>query len=470
MPSAAAVSEAHYRRQIPQLAGSPNGRRRAEVLGEFFRCGGFPTGADEEWRFSDLDALRRTEYRAYPPLSGPPRAEREEGVPAWTREFGHRVLSSEGRCFDLAAGRRSPELHFAALTLPGSEDGEAAEAAVLPPWFGPGWPGGGEAANGTGAALGASLRRSLDRHPLELLNAALAGGGFRVSVGAGVEEAEPILLYSKRRDTGDGHPRMLHPRSVIELAPGSRATVIEAHDGASETGGWTNPTTLCRVGADAELHFVRLELETGNLIHTSRTTFRLGRNARVFSTVLSLGEAQVRDDQAAVLTDPGAEADFAGLFLGRGISKADQHTLAVHVARNSASRQLFKNVLTDRARAVFDGRVVVAPGAIGTDARQTNRNLLLSDAARVHTKPRLEINADDVRCAHGAAIGRLDEEALFYLRSRGLGRMDSRQLLLRAFAGEVVERVPVPAVRELAEAGLSRLREDRSAATGALSP
>ena len=154
--------------------------------------------------------------------------------------------------------------------------------------------------------------------------------------------------------------------------------------------------------------------------------------------------------------------DLEGLFLGVEAAKADQHTLAIHAARHTTSRQLFKNVLSDEATAVFDGKVVVAPGAIGTDASQANRNLLLSQKAAVHTRPRLEINADDVKCAHGAAIGRLDEDALFYLRSRGLGRMDSHEILVRGFAGEVVEKVPVAAVRGLAKDGLTRVRESRS--------
>ena len=408
------VAEACYAGQIP--GGAPE---RSEAVRQFFRDGGFPTGADEEWRFSDLDALGRTEYRRGPV----PAAPEPDDLPGWIEEFGQRVLLSEGACFNAGETRRASELAFGALSLP-------------------------EAQSGNGVAV--------PRNPLETLNSALFDCGFRVRIGRGFE-AEPILLYSLRREHSGKRPRMLHPRSVVALEPGSRATVIEAHDGGS--GGWTNPSTVCRVGEGAELRYVRLELETGNIIHTARTTFDLGRNARVSSTVLSLGGGQTRDDTAAVLASEGAEAELSGLFLGLDARKADQHTLAVHAAPHCASRQLYKNVLAGRSRAVFDGKVVVAPGAIGTDASQTNRNLLLSDGARVHTKPRLEINADDVKCAHGAAIGRLDEEALFYLRSRGLGRMDSRELLVRAFAGEVIEGVPVAAARELAERGLARIRQ-----------
>ena len=249
---------------------------------------------------------------------------------------------------------------------------------------------------------------------------------------------------------------------MIELSPESRATIIEAHDGDSATAGWTNPSTLCRVGRDAELRYVRLELETGAIVHTGRVTFELARNARVHSTVLSLTRSRSRTDTTAMLNAEGAEAALDGLFLGVGEAKADQHTLAVHAARNTTSRQLFKNVLADEAGAVFDGKVMVAPGASGTDASQSNRNLLLSDDARVHTRPRLEILNDDVKCAHGAAIGRLDEDAMFYLRSRGLGPKDAREMLVEAFAGEVIEKLPAPPLRELAESGLRRIRASRS--------
>ena len=439
--AAPATVEAHYLDEIPVREGDRYALRRREAVHEFFQSGGFPTARDEDWRFSDLDALGRTGYRRYPAPGGRPAPPE---LPDWVSEFEHRVLLSDG------IARNEDAIH----------GGNGVRIGVLPPvpsadepddW---GFVAPRAAANGAGVDLDAPLR-----HPLEVLNAGLFDCGFRVRVEGG-RDAGPVLLHSGRRDTG--HPAMLHPRSVIELAPGSRLTVVEAHDGASETAGWTNPSTLCRVGEDAELRYVRVELETGNIAHTGRVTFRLARHARVHSTVLSLTGGKSRTDTTAVLTAEGAEVEMDGLFLGVEKAKADQHTLAIHAARHTTSRQLFKNVLADEATAVFDGKVVVAPGAIGTDASQSNRNLLLSKQAAVHTRPRLEINADDVKCAHGAAIGRLDEDALFYLRSRGLGRMDSHEILVRGFAGEVVEKVPVEAVRALAAAGLQRVRESRS--------
>lgn len=442
MVEASAV-ETHYLDEIPLRAGDRYAVRRMEAVRGFFQAGGFPTARLEDWRFSDLDELGRTGYRRYSdlPTIGSPEADE---LPGWVSDFGCRVLLSEGR--PLNATEFHPRNGLDVRDLPPVPAGEEEHdwGFVAP----------GAAPEGTQADLDAPLR-----HPLEMLNSGLFDCGFLVKVARG-EDAGPVLLYSLRRDIG--HPAMLHPRSVIELAPGSRLTVIEAHDGDSATVGWTNPSTVCHVGEDAELRYLRVELETGNLAHTGRVTFQLARNARVRSTVLSLTGGKSRTDTAAILTAEGAEAELDGLFLGVEKAKADQHTLAIHAARHTTSRQLFKNVLSDEATAVFDGKVVVAPGAIGTDATQANRNLLLSKKAAVHTRPRLEINADDVKCAHGAAIGKLDEDALFYLRSRGLGRMDAREIMVRGFAGEIVEKVPVEAVRRLAAEALKRVRESRS--------
>ena len=415
------TAEAHYLGQVP----AEDVDRRRTAIRRFFAAGGFPTAALEDWRFSNLDGLQRTAWRR-------PAPEHAGEAPEWTADFEHRVLLSGG--VPLTADYHEDGLALGELQL-----GDADR-----------WAGFEE----SGAGIDVSLC-----HPLEVLNSGLFDCGFRVRLEAG-REAGPLLLYSLGGDGGE--PTMRHPRSLIELAPNTSLTVFEVHDGFFGSPGWTNPSTLCRLGENSRLRYVRVERETGDIAHTGRVTFRLERHARVHSTVLSLAGGTSRTDTTAVLAAEGAEAELEGLFLGVGKAKADQHTLAIHAARHTTSRQLFKNVLSDEASAVFDGKVVVAPGAIGTDASQANRNLLLSTKAAVHTRPRLEINADDVKCAHGAAIGRLDEDALFYLRSRGLGRMDSREILVRGFAGEVVEKVPVEAVRALAAAGLQRIRESES--------
>ncbi len=393
--------EAHYLGQVP--AGSPE--RRARVR-DFFAAGGFPTARREDWRFSGLDGLGKVAWTRLPSEPAAP--------PAWTEGFERRAILGDG----------------VPLTPERDADGLSVSAAASDPAATPA-PG-----------------------PLDALGEGLSDCGFRVRLARG-REAGPVLLYSRRSAGGSA---MLHPRSLIEVEPGASLTVVEAHDGACADPGWTNAATVCRVGDNARLRYVRVELETGAIAHTGRVTFQLGRDARAHSTALSLTGGVSRTDAVALLAEAGAEIDLEGLFLGVGAAKADQHTLAVHEARHTTSRQLFKNVLADKSSAVFDGKVVVAHGAIGSDASQSNRNLLLSGDARVHTHPGLEIHADDVKCAHGAAIGKLDPDALFYLRSRGLGRLDSREMLVRAFAGELVDKIPEEPIRALAGAALARVR------------
>lgn len=433
-------AEPHYLDCAGRAAAGAEETRRRRLVEEFFARGGFPTAADEDWRHSGLD-LTKTLYRPFqgsPPANGAP--------PGWTEAFTDAVQLRNGLVESVSAapgGGVSVEAF--------GRGGGALSPSVA--GFGEDGAGAGSRGNGAGADADGELA-----HPLETLNAALSDCGARLEVPAGADC--PTVLFHSSRSREPGAERMLHPRFVVELGAGSRAVVIEAHEGGrgGADSGWTNPSSLCRVGANAELHYLRLDREPERVAHTGRVTFELERDARLRCAVFSLGAGRSRTELRALLRSEGADAELNGLFLGAGSAAADHHTLVVHAAARGSSRQLFKSVLAEDARAVFDGKVVVTPGAVGTDAAQANRTLLLSRRAETHTRPRLEINADDVKCAHGAAIGRLDEDALFYLRSRGLGAMDSREILIRAFAGEVIERAGAAPVRALAEAELAAMR------------
>lgn len=461
-------AETHYRACAERAGGGGAGtaRRRGSV-DAFFRGGGFPGASDEDWRFSGLD-LTKALYRPFEPAGNgsADRARLAGALPEWIGSFDAGVCLVDGRPVD---GRPAG---------PDAAEDPGAGAAVR--GFGNAEAGADDECAGPDAGEGRRVGPAGDfdwpgAHPLEALNAALFDCGASVAAPAGAD-CPPVLLYSLRTDgrpgddggpdDGGAAPRMLHPRFRTRLAPGSRATLVEVHDGAAASpggtgaavAGWTNPTATCLVGENAELHYLRLDREPAHLAHTGRVTFELERNARVRCTVLSLGTGRSRVEVRALLRGEGAEADLDGLFLGVGAGKADHHTLVVHAARHTGSRQLFKSVLAEKSSSVFDGKIVVTAGAAGADASQANRTLLLSGSAETHTRPRLEINADEVKCAHGAAIGKLDEDALFYLRSRGLGAMDSREILIRAFAAEVIERAGVETVRELAEARLREIR------------
>ena len=193
---------------------------------------------------------------------------------------------------------------------------------------------------------------------------------------------------------------------------------------------------------NAALDLVVLQRENDTSYHVSNTACRVERDGRFTSHTLSLSGALVRNDLDVLLADEGAECNLRGLFLGSGDRVVDNHTFVDHAMPHGTSRELYKGLLGDHSRGVFRGRIVVRPDAQKTDATQSNRNLLLARGAEIDTKPQLEIYADDVKCAHGSTIGQLDEDALFYLRSRGLGLAEARQLIIRAFANEIVEALP----------------------------
>lgn len=443
--TACAPADARARMLALVPAGASASEERRRFVTGFFRRGGFPTRKDEDWRFSGFGALGRIRFQLVDAGSGVvepwPGETAGEAVLVGGAPAGP-ALSPPGVRVESFRADAAPEDLF-------DRDPDGTLRPALPVFLADAR----DRLHRPGLDLAACFR-----HPLEMLNAGLFTGGAAVRVAAGVDSG-PVLLRSVRGEDGGGVPGMLHPRFLVTLEPRSRATVIEIHEGRhASRQGWTNPSTVVRIGSGARLDYLRLSTETGGGSHTGRTTFHLDRDARVKSTVLSLGRMRHRHDATAVFRGEGSSASLNGLFVGAGRERAEHHTLVVHAARHATSRQLYKAVLADEARTVFDGQVVVAPGAAGSDASQSNRNLLLSDGARAHTQPRLEIHADDVKCAHGAAIGRLDEDALFYLRSRGLGALDSRDLLVEGFAGEIVEGVADERARTLTAASLARVR------------
>jgi Fe-S cluster assembly protein SufD len=182
---------------------------------------------------------------------------------------------------------------------------------------------------------------------------------------------------------------------------------------------------------------------------------RGGRSSRFSSHALSLGGALVRNEVVAVLEGEGVDCALDGFYLGGDGQLVDNHTTIDHAKPHCTSREVYKGILAGRARAVFNGKIIVRPDAQKTDAKQTNKALLLSDDAQINTKPQLEIFANDVKCTHGAAIGQLDDDALFYLRARGLGVSEARNLLIHAFAGDIVNRLTIPSLRERLEAAIA---------------
>ncbi|MGH9099493.1 MAG: Fe-S cluster assembly protein SufD, partial [Acidimicrobiales bacterium] len=277
------------------------------------------------------------------------------------------------------------------------------------------------------------------------LNTALFSDGACVELAPDSTVREPIeIVYLTDASSG---PILSSPRSLVLAGPKSAATLVETHVGLTGQRYCTNGVTEVVLESGAHLAHYKIQDEAEDAFHLASLSVHQGEDSRYASVHIALGSKIARDEVRVALVGERAEVDLAGLYLPRQSQHHDHPILVEHAAPRTTSRQLYKGIADQHGHGVFNGHVVVRPGAIGTDAVQTNRNLLLSDTAEIDTRPRLEIFTDDVACAHGAAVGRLDEDALFYLRSRGISERDARGLLTYGFATEIVERVAPLAVR-----------------------
>jgi Fe-S cluster assembly protein SufD len=244
---------------------------------------------------------------------------------------------------------------------------------------------------------------------------------------------------------------MAHTRTLIVAEAHSQARIAQTFLGAAGEAHFTNAVTEVALGENATLDLYTDQRETDTAFHVASLHVRLARNATFRSRAVTLGGRLLRNDIFAVLGGEGAHCALDGCYLVDGDRLVDNHTTIDHATPHCTSHELYKGILDGKARAVFNGRIIVREDAQKTDAKQTNRALLLSDEAQVNSNPQLEIFADDVKCTHGAAIGQLDDEALFYLRARGLTLREARDMLIHAYAGEVLEGITVEALKQQLE-------------------
>nr|MBA2735044.1 Fe-S cluster assembly protein SufD [Acidobacteriota bacterium] len=302
------------------------------------------------------------------------------------------------------------------------------------------------------------LARSADfnENAFTALNTAFLESGAFLFIPEGLQVESPVhlLFLSDGRDA----PTVSFPRVLIVAERGSAATVIESYTSTSEDAYFTNAVVEINLGEGARLNHYKVQRESTEAFHVATTQASLGRNSSYNSTAITLGGRLSRHDINVTLDQEGAECWVDGLYIVGTGQHADTHSLIDHRQPHCTSHQLYKGILDGKSRAVFNGKVFVREGAQQTDAKQTNRNLLLSNEARVDTKPQLEIFADDVKCAHGATVGQLEEEELFYLTSRGLNPDIARNLLTYGFAEEVIEKIKVASIKaQLDGAVLNRL-------------
>jgi Fe-S cluster assembly protein SufD len=250
-------------------------------------------------------------------------------------------------------------------------------------------------------------------------------------------------------------PAVSHPRALIIAGERSEVRLIETFLSADRERHFTNAVAEIVAGPGAVVEHARVGLENARAYHLGGTHVELARDSRYLSHVVALGGELVRHDVVAVLAGEGSHAALNGVTVAGGDALVDHHTELDHAAPHGSSHQVYKHVLADRVRGVFNGRIRVRPGAQKPHAKQTNRPLLLSADAAIHTKPELEIFANDVRCTHGATVGRINEEQWFYLRARGIGWGEARRMLIRAFAAEAVDRIGSAAIRERIEQAIA---------------
>lgn len=301
-----------------------------------------------------------------------------------------------------------------------------------------------------------ALPASPGEEPMTLFNSALLRDGICITVRSGHVVDKPIgILY-----VDDPGNTINQSRVVLDIQPNAAVQLAEVMLSAGEGRQFTNSVASINIAAGARLEHVRIQSRSPGHTGVARITASLDRDAAFHHNSFDFGGALTRTDLVAGIDGPGADVSMNGLYLASGTQHVDNHTCIAHNVGPAKSREEYRGILAGRSQCVFNGKVIVAVGADGTDSGQSNHNLLLSDRAEIDTKPELEIYADDVKCAHGATVGQLDETALFYLRSRGIDPDSARQMITRAFAAETLGALSVEACREYLEALLDeRLRE-----------
>jgi Fe-S cluster assembly protein SufD len=297
---------------------------------------------------------------------------------------------------------------------------------------------------------------SFENQAFVALNTAFFADGALVHVADGVVLEKPIQLVFVSRPAAA--PRVAFPRNLVVAGENAQATVVETYCGVGAGEMLTVPVTELVAADAANLDHYRLQQELYDTHHVALQQYRTGRHTTLSSHSLSFGGRLVRNDVRAELAGEGGSCTLNGLYLVKGRQHVDTHMWVEHIAPHCYSHELYKGLLEERGRAVFNGLIHVHKGAQKTDGVQTNRNLLLSPEALVNTNPQLLIFADDVKCTHGSTVGQLDADAVFYLRSRGIGEEAAKSLLIYAFARDIVDRVKLAPVRkDLEELLFSRL-------------
>lgn len=390
---------------------------RHSALSRFMEHG-FPTRRDEDWKYTDVSMLSKRASLApdHIPLDLPSTA----ALHAWTlsQQVTHFMVFVNGHySVELSAQGELPSgVEFLSLATMWDDSAE-----LLQPFF-----------------------EAQQEHTIfAALNNAFTTDGAVLLLAPGAKLEQPIYQLF----IACGHGTAIYPRNLVLAGAGARAKVIEHYFGAIEAHSFTNVVTQMRLETDAVIQHYKLLQEGAAAFHIAGIHVEQAAGSDFTSHSFALGAHVGRNDISSQLAGRNCRCTLNGLYLLDDNQHMDHHTRIDHLAMDGLSREYYRGVLNDASHGVFNGKVVVHPGARGTDAHQSNRNLLLSRQAEIDTKPQLEIFADDVKCTHGATVGQLDEDALFYLRSRGIDADLAKSMLVYAFANEITEKIEVPTLR-----------------------
>jgi Fe-S cluster assembly protein SufD len=390
---------------------------------ERFAAAGYPTPRNEDWKFTSVAPVAQVAWQA--PQAG------FDHVKSSLLEPLRLGLPSYDLVF--VNGRFAPSLSDLADMPPGIVVQSLAVAlesgsGVVESWLG--------------------TVADLENHPFTALNTSQMADGAIITVARGVSVDRPIHLLFLANLAGG---QAVYPRNLVVAAESSEVTVVESYAGLRDDAYFTNGVTEVIVGPNARVEHIKIQRESERAFHVGTIETRQDRSSRFRSFSFALGGALARTNIYSVMAGEGSDCTMNGLYLLHETQHIDHQTRIEHAFPNCTSREVYKGILDGTSHAVFNGKVFVRPEAQKTDGKQTNKNLLLSEGAKVDTKPQLEIFADDVKCTHGATVGRLDEIGLFYLKSRGISAVRARRLLTYGFAAEVLGEIEQEPLRHQLE-------------------
>lgn len=411
---------AEFERGLNGESKTPLHKIRQDAI-QWFSENGFPTMRQEEWRFTNVSPIGSVQFKSDGESSAS--VSLDEIRAFLINESFNRLVFVDGR-FDekLSSVKNVPQ----GVTVQTLAEAMASEKEVI--------------------EKNLAKHAKIDENGFVALNTAFMKQGAYLHIAKNVILDEPVhFIYVA---TDKANEVAIHPRNLIVAEDNSQMAFIESYISLADSVYFSNPVTEVVAGENAVINHYKIQQESLKAFHTALMQIYQKRSSNYASHNYVFGGAIVRNDMNAVLDGEGIESTLNGLYIARGNQLVDNHSVIDHAKPHCDSRELYKGILDDHARAVFSGKIHVHQDAQKTDAVQSNQNLLLSEDATVDTKPQLEIYADDVKCTHGGTVGQIDEDGVFYLRARGIGEVTAKKLMIQAFAGEVTDRLKNEEIRD----------------------